>query len=238
MDLPRKARRVQNTKGLSPVESSEEKRIEKNKKIRVAIVEDDTILRSTLSKLIGTDPEFRVEGGFSTTAAALEGIPRLNPDIVIMDINLPDINGVECVRRLKPICPGPQILMLTVYEDTEAVFSALRAGASGYLLKQTPIDELLAALREIYRGGSPMSSHVARKVVQSFKEDDAVNLEVESLSPREREVLGLVAEGCLFKEIAEQLGVSFGTIHTYCRRIYEKLHVRSRAQAVAKWHHK
>jgi DNA-binding NarL/FixJ family response regulator len=230
--------RVQTANQLSARETPDRKGIGKNKKVRVAIVEDDSKLLSTLSKLISTDPEFEVVGGFPTTAAALEGIPRLNPDIVIMDINLPDINGVECVRRLKPICPGPQILMLTVYEDTEAVFSALRAGASGYLLKQTPIEELLAALREIHRGGSPMSSHIARKVVQSFQEDGAANQEVESLSPREHEVLELVAEGCLFKEIAEKLGVSFGTIHTYCRRIYEKLHVRSRAQAVAKWHHK
>ena len=110
----------------------------------MAIVEDDSKLLSTLSKLISTDPEFEVVGGFPTTAAALDGIPRLNPDIVIMDINLPDISGVECTRRLKAICPGTQIMMLTVYEDTEAVFSALRAGASGYLLKQTPIEELLA----------------------------------------------------------------------------------------------
>jgi DNA-binding NarL/FixJ family response regulator len=218
------------------METPDQKMVEKNKRIRVAIVEDDSKLLSTLARLIDTDPEFEAVGGFSTTAAALDGIPRLNPDIVIMDINLPDINGVECVRRLKAICPGPQVLMLTVYEDTEAVFSALRAGASGYLLKQTPIEELLAALREIHGGGSPMSSHIARKVVQSFQEDGTANQEVESLSPREREVLELVTKGCLFKEIAEKLGVSFGTVHTYCRRIYEKLHVRSRAQAAAKWH--
>jgi RNA polymerase sigma factor (sigma-70 family) len=235
MAIPRKAIKVQTAKGISPVQIPDRKKIEENKKIRVAIVEDDWKLLSTLSKLINTDPEFEVAGGFPTTAAALDGIPRLNPDIVIMDINLPDINGVECVRRLKPICPGPQILMLTVYEDTEAVFSALRAGASGYLLKQTPIDELLAALRQIRDGGSPMSSHIARKVVQSFQ-DGTVNQEVESLSPREREVLELVAEGCLFKEIADKLGVSFGTVHTHTRRIYEKLHVRSRSQALAKWY--
>ena len=237
MALPSKNLKVQTgIAELSPGKMLDQKKGERSQKIRVVIVEDDSKLLSTLSKLINTDPEFEVEGGFSSTAAALEGIPRLNPDIVIMDINLPDISGVECARRLKAICPDPQIMMLTVYEDTEAVFSALRAGASGYLLKQTPIEELLGALREIYRGGSPMSSHVARKVVQSFKEDVSVNQEVESLSPREREVLELVAEGCLFKEIAEKLGVSFGTVHTYCRRMYEKLHVRSRGQAVAKWH--
>jgi DNA-binding NarL/FixJ family response regulator len=236
MAQTRKIVKVQIGNKLSAAETPDWKRVEKNKKIRVAIVEDDLKLLSTLSKLIDTYPEFNVVGGFPTTAAAMEGIPPLKPDIVIMDINLPDISGVECTRRLKAICPDTQIMMLTVYEDTEAVFSALRAGASGYLLKQTPIEELLTALREIYAGGSPMSSHIARKVVHSFQEDDVVNQAVESLSPREREVLELVAEGCLFKEIADKLGVSFGTIHTYCRRIYEKLHVRSRAQAVAKWH--
>ena len=204
--------------------------------IRVAIVEDDLKLLSTLSRLIGTDPEFQVEGRFSTMKAGLDGIPRLNPDVVIMDINLPDGNGAECVRQLKEICPHPQVLMLTVYEDTEMIFKALRAGASGYLLKQTPIDEILTALRDIYRGGSPMNSHIARKVVESFQETVTASPEVESLSAREQEVLELVAQGCLFKEIAEKLGVSFGTVHTYSRRIYEKLHVRSRAQAVAKWH--
>jgi DNA-binding NarL/FixJ family response regulator len=206
------------------------------KKIRVAIVEDDPKVLSTLARLINTDREFEVVGSFANAAAALEGIPPLHPAIVIMDINLPDINGVECVRRLKAICPVPQVLMLTVYEDSEAVFSALRAGASGYLLKQTPIEELLAALRQIHAGGSPMSSHIARMVVESFQEAGAGSPECDSLSPREREVLELVAQGCLLKEIADRLGVTFGTINTYCRRIYEKLHVNSRAQAVAKWH--
>lgn len=230
--------RVQTANRISAREAPDRKSVGSDKRVRVAIVEDDSKVLSTLARLIDTDPEFVVVGGFPTTAAALDGIPRLNPDIVIMDINLPDINGIECVRRLKAICPGPQILMLTVYEDTEAVFSALRAGASGYLLKQTPIEELLTALREIHGGGSPMSSHIARKVVQSFQEEGAANQALEFLSPREREVLELVAEGFLFKEIAEKLGLSFGTVHTYCRRIYEKLHVRSRGQAVAKWHQK
>jgi RNA polymerase sigma factor (sigma-70 family) len=238
MAFPKKIAKVQTGNDPSAGEAPNQTRIEKNQKIRVAIVEDDSKLLATLSKLIDTYPEFHVERGFPNASTALEGIPRLKPDIVIMDINLPDISGVECTRRLKGICPGTQIMMLTVYEDTDAVFSALRAGASGYLLKQTPIEELLTALREIHRGGSPMSSHIARKVVHSFQEDDVVNQAVESLSPREREVLELVAEGWLFKEIAEKLGVSFGTIHTYCCRIYEKLHVRSRAQAVAKWHQK
>jgi DNA-binding NarL/FixJ family response regulator len=207
-------------------------------KIRVAIVEDDARLLATLARLLGTDHEFEFLGGFATTAAALEGIPRLNPDIVIMDINLPDVDGVECVRRLKEICPRPHVLMLTVYEDSDAVFSALRAGATGYLLKQTPFSEVLGALREIYGGGSPMSSHIARKVVQSFQESGAANRQVGGLSQREGEVLELIAQGYLFKEIADKLAVSFGTVHTYSRRIYEKLQVRSRAQAVAKFNAK
>jgi len=203
-------------------------------KVSVAIVEDDVGLLAALARLIDTEPGFVFLGGFSTTSAALAGIPPLDPDVVIMDINLPDIDGVECVRRLKEICPRPHILMLTVYEDAEAVFSALRAGATGYLLKQTPFGEIIGALREIHQGGSPMSSQIARKVVQSFQDTGTVHREMETLSPREREVLELVAEGYLFKEIGEKLGVSFGTVHTYSRRIYEKLHVRSRGQAVAK----
>jgi len=208
------------------------------KKIRVAIVEDDAKLLATLARLLATDREYEFLAGFLTSTAALEGIPQLNPDIVIMDINLPDIDGVECVRRLNEICPGPQVLMLTVYDDADAVFSALRAGAAGYLLKQTPFSEVLGALRQIYEGGSPMSSHIARKVVQSFQETGAANRELETLSQREHEVLELIAQGYLFKEIGDQLGVSYGTIHTYSRRIYEKLQVRSRAQAVAKLNRK
>jgi DNA-binding NarL/FixJ family response regulator len=212
--------------------------VRSDRKIRVTIVEDDAELLATLARLIGTDPDFEFVGGFSTTGAALKGIPPLNPDIVIMDINLPDIDGVECVRLLKEVCPRPQVLMLTVYEDADAVFRALRAGATGYLLKQTPFGEVLGALREIYQGGSPMSSHIARKVVQSFQETGAANRGVDKLSQRESEVLELVAQGYLFKEIGEKLGVSYGTVHTYSRRIYEKLHVRSRAQAVAKFNRK
>jgi DNA-binding NarL/FixJ family response regulator len=209
-----------------------------HRKIGVAIVEDDAKLLSTLVTLINLDQDFEVKGCFGNTPAALEGIPPLNPDVVIMDINLPGIDGVECVSQLKKICPRPQVLMLTVYEDTDAVFSALRAGASGYLLKQTPIEELLNSLREINRGGSPMSSHIARKVVDYFQAEVTAEKKPETLaelSGREREVLELFAEGFLFKEISDRLGVSFGTVHTYSRRIYEKLHVYSRAQAVAKF---
>ena len=205
-----------------------------DEKIHVAIVEDNIPLGNGLRRVIESTADFRCVGVWTTAEDALKKIDAFRPQVVLMDINLPDIDGVECVRRLKSIYPHPQVLMLTVYEDIDAVFSALRAGATGYLLKQTPFEELLAALRDMHRGGSPMSSHIARKVVQSFQEETPANPEVESLSAREREVLDLVAQGYLFKEIAEKLGVSFGTVHTYSRRIYEKLHVRSRAQAVAK----
>jgi len=150
-----------------------------------------------------------------------------------MDIHLPRMNGVECVRRLKVLAPKIQVMMLTVYEDTEIIFKALSAGATGYLLKQTPIPELLSAIREIHGGGSPMTNHIARKVVQSFQSPSTSTIETENLSPREQEVLDYLSRGYLYKEIAETLHISFDTVHTYVRRIYEKLHVRSRTEAVA-----
>jgi DNA-binding NarL/FixJ family response regulator len=152
-----------------------------------------------------------------------------------MDINLPGINGVECVRRLKPLLPGTQVIMLTVYEDTENIFNALAAGATGYLLKRTPREELLAAIRDVRRGGSPMTTHIARKVVQSFQQSAPAAQPAENLSQREQEVLDLLSQGFLYKEIAEKLGISYETVHTYIRRIYEKLQVRTRTEAVAKF---
>jgi DNA-binding NarL/FixJ family response regulator len=147
------------------------------------------------------------------------------------------MSGIECVRRLKPLLPGTQFVMVTVYEDADHIFNALAAGASGYLLKQTPRVELLAALREVHAGGSPMTSNIARKVVQSFQRSGPQPDESANLSPREREVLDLLARGYLYKEISSKLGISVPTVNTYIRRIYEKLHVRSRAQAVAKYGH-
>jgi DNA-binding NarL/FixJ family response regulator len=152
-----------------------------------------------------------------------------------MDINLPGLNGVECARRLKQIAPATQIVMLTVYEDTESIFNALAAGASGYLLKRTSRDELLAAIKEVHQGGSPMTTHIARKVVQSFQRPTTAPQPSAELSPREQEVLNLLSQGFLYKEIAENLGISYETVHTYIRRIYEKLQVRTRTEAVAKF---
>lgn len=165
---------------------------------------------------------------------ALAEIPKVKPEVVLMDINLPGANGVECVRRLKPHLPDTQIIMLTVYQKTEHIFNALAAGATGYMLKQTPPAELLTAIKEVHAGGSPMSSHIARKIVQSFQHAAPVTDEAASLSPREAEVLDLLAKGFLYKEIADQMKVSYATVHTHIRHIYEKLHVRSRTEAVAK----
>jgi DNA-binding NarL/FixJ family response regulator len=145
------------------------------------------------------------------------------------------MSGVECVRKLKQLLPATQVMMLTAYEDTDNIFNALKAGANGYLLKRTPRAELLEAIRDVQRGGSPMSAHIARKVVQSFQQSPAAAQQTEELSPREREVLDCLAQGFLYKEIADKLGISYETVHTYIRRIYEKLQVRTRTEAVAKF---
>lgn len=202
--------------------------------IAVSIVEDDPQVRSSLAKLIDSSPGYRCVSRHGSAENALEEIPKIKPDVTLMDINLPGINGVECVRRLKPQLPGTQIIMLTVYQNTEHIFNALAAGATGYMLKQTPPTELLTAIKEVNGGGSPMSSHIARKIVQSFQQSPSAAAEAESLSPREAEVLDLLAKGFLYKEIAEQMKVSYATVHTHIRHVYEKLHVRSRTEAVAK----
>jgi DNA-binding NarL/FixJ family response regulator len=202
--------------------------------IRVSIVEDDAGVRASLARLIDGSPGFRCLSQHPTAESALQELPKTAPEVVLMDINLPGVNGVECVRRIKPLLPQTQIIMLTVYQNTEHIFNALAAGATGYLLKQTPPAELLAAIRDVHGGGSPMSSHIARKIVQSFQKPAAVARETENLSPREAEVLDLLARGYLYKEIADKTGLSYATVHTHIRHIYEKLHVRSRAQAVAK----
>lgn len=204
--------------------------------IRVSIVEDDAPARDILARWLRRAEGFQCVGEHATTESALVGLPREKPDVVLTDINLPGLNGIECVRRLKPLLPQTQFVMLTVYEDADHIFEALKAGASGYLLKQTPRAELLAALRQVHAGGSPMTSNIARKVVQSFQQPAATPAaDAAELSAREREVLDLLARGYLYKEIADALGISLPTVNTYIRRIYEKLHVRSRAQAVARY---
>jgi DNA-binding NarL/FixJ family response regulator len=202
--------------------------------ISVSIVEDDAQVRASLVKLIDSSPGFRCVSQHGSAENALQEIPRIKSEVVLMDINLPGINGVECVRRLKPQLPATQVIMLTVYQNTEHIFNALAAGATGYMLKQTPPTELLAAIKEVHAGGSPMSSHIARKIVQSFQQSASASAEAQSLSPREAEVLDLLAKGFLYKEIADSMKVTYATVHTHIRHIYEKLHVRSRTEAVAK----
>jgi RNA polymerase sigma factor (sigma-70 family) len=203
--------------------------------ITVSIVEDQDQLRNTLSRVITRADGFECVSTYANAEDALEDLPKKKPNVVLMDINLPGMNGVECARKLKQSTPEIQIMMLTVYEDTENIFNALAAGASGYLLKRTSTPELLESIREVHRGGSPMTAHIARKVVSSFQRSAASNQATEDLSPREREVLDCLSQGFLYKEIAEKLGISYETVHTYIRRIYEKLQVRTRTEAVAKF---
>lgn len=205
--------------------------------IAVSIVEDDAQARKILAGWVSHAPGFRLCGDWGSAEAALEALPQAKPQVVLMDINLPGLSGVEAVQRLKPLLPETQFVMLTVYEDADHIYNALAAGATGYLLKETPRQELLAALEDVHRGGSPMTSNIARKVVQSFGQTHAAAPNGEDLSPREQEVLDLLARGYLYKEIAERLNISIPTVNTYVRRMYEKLHVRSRAQAVAKYAH-
>jgi DNA-binding NarL/FixJ family response regulator len=178
---------------------------------------------------------FRCISNYPNAEVALEALPKDRPDVVLMDINLPGMNGVECVRRLKQAAPKTLVVMLTAYEDTENIFNALAAGASGYLLKRAPRSELLDAIKEVCRGGSPMTTHIARKVVQSFQKAGNSEQPAENLTNREQEVLDFLSQGFLYKEIAEKLGISYETVHTYVRRIYEKLQVRTRTEAVAKF---
>ena len=203
--------------------------------INVSIVEDSDKFRETLAKVLNRADGFRCLSHYPNAEDALKALPNDKPEVVLMDINLPGMNGVECVRQLKQVMPTLQVMMLTVYEDTENIFNALAAGATGYMLKRTSRDELLDAIREVHRGGSPMTTHIARKVVLSFQKPAPTASPTETLSPREQEVLDCLAKGFLYKEIAEKLNISYETVHTYIRRIYEKLQVRTRTEAVAKF---
>jgi len=200
----------------------------------VALVEDNADLRGTLSRVLNRAPGLQCVGQYGDAETALEGLPKDRPRVVLMDINLPGMNGVECVRRLKQLLPETLVVMLTAYEDTDNIFGSLEAGASGYLLKRSKSAEILEAIKEVLDGGSPMTAHIARKVVHSFQSKGASQDPTANLADREREVLDLLSQGFMYKEIADKLGISFETVRTYIRRIYEKLHVRSRTEAVAK----
>jgi RNA polymerase sigma factor (sigma-70 family) len=203
--------------------------------ITVSIVEDNDKLRETLSRVLNRADGFRCVSQYANAEDALKDLPQVKPNVVLMDINLPGMNGVECVRQLKKSTPEIQVMMLTVYEDTENIFDALAAGASGYMLKRTATRELLEAIQEVHRGGSPMTAHIARKVVQSFQRAAPESSATENLSEREQQVLDLLSQGLMYKEIADKLTISYETVHTYIRRIYEKLQVRTRTEAVAKF---
>ena len=203
--------------------------------INVSIVEDSDKFRETLARVLNRADGFHCLSHYPNAEEALKALPNDKPEVVLMDINLPGMNGVECVRQLKQLMPTIQVMMLTVYEDTENIFNALAAGATGYMLKRTSRDELLEAIKEVHRGGSPMTTHIARKVVLSFQRPAPTASPTETLSPREQEVLDCLAKGFLYKEIAEKLNISYETVHTYIRRIYEKLQVRTRTEAVAKF---
>jgi DNA-binding NarL/FixJ family response regulator len=204
--------------------------------IRICLIEDDERLRHLMARWLHHEPGLKVIGQYADAESAIEQLPRAHPEVALVDINLPGQSGIECVRQLKPRLPQTQFSMVTVYEDANKIFQALAAGATGYLLKQTPRAELIAAIHQLNRGGSPMSPNIARKVVQSFQVPAALpeTCPDVKLSERERQVLDGLVKGALYKEIADTLGISMGTLHTYIRRIYEKLHVHSRAQAVAR----
>lgn len=203
--------------------------------ITIAIVEDDPRIRNTLATILDREEDCQCVGRYGSGEEALREMAKEPPEVVIMDINLPGIDGVECVRRLAKIAPQPHILMLTVFNDTETIFNALRAGAVGYLTKPVRAAQLLSAVRDVIGGGAPMTSSIARLVVQSFQKPEPADAEGEGLSPREREVLDYLSKGYLYKEIADMMQVSYSTVRTHIERIYGKLHVQSRSQAVARY---
>ena len=203
--------------------------------IRVAIVEDNKTILENLARFIRATPDFQCVCTCGTAEEALQMLPAHQVEVVLMDIQLPKLSGIECTARLKRLLPSVQIIMITVYEDTERISAALRAGACGYLLKRCTPEELISAIREVRQGGAPMSREIARKVIVSFQEPVTTAAEVEGLSPREREILELLAEGFPNKQIADRVGLTDGTVRWHLRHVYNKLHVRSRTEAALKF---
>lgn len=201
----------------------------------VALVEDDFLLNEQLVKILGDVDDIEVSITVSSGEEALKKIPTVAPDVILLDINLPGKSGIECIRDLKKSCSNTEIIMLTAYEEEDNIFNALREGASGYLLKTCAPEELFEAIRDVYTGGAPFSSHIARKVTQYFRQDREISKENESLSPREREVLTLLSSGYIYKEVADQLNITVETVRTYVKRICAKLHVRSKVEAILKF---
>jgi DNA-binding NarL/FixJ family response regulator len=202
--------------------------------IRVIIVEDDKEIREWITDVIRSAEDLQVEAVFKDAESCAEMYHELNPGIVIMDIQLPGMSGIECVRQLKPLKPEVHFMMFTVFEEDNKVFESLRAGATGYILKNYPPEKITEAVRDLYRGGSPMSAIIARKVISSFNPETGKESEYHKLSKREKELLTLLSKGYRYKEIADQLFISIETVRTHIRNIYEKLHVQSRTEAINK----
>jgi DNA-binding NarL/FixJ family response regulator len=200
----------------------------------VVIVEDDRRLREQLMQILKTAPDITCLGTFASAEEALPKILQEHPDVVLMDIKLPGMSGIQCVAEIKKAAPAVQVLMVTVYEDSERIFRALKAGANGYLVKSSPPEQLLESIRDVYKGGAPMSSHIARKVVKHFNLIGISPTETENLSNREHEVLELLSQGFVYKEIGDKLDIGMETVRTYVKNICYKMHVRSRLEAVAK----
>jgi DNA-binding NarL/FixJ family response regulator len=203
--------------------------------IAIALVEDDQKTRKGLAELLSEEPRVRCVGMYPSGEAAVREIPLLKPEVALVDINLPGMNGIECVARLKKQLPKLQVLMLTKYEESDLIFDSLRAGASGYLLKKMLNLELVSAIEQVHAGGAPMTMQIARKVVEHFNRLKPRATDLQKLTPREHEILALLAKGFLYKEISDQLGISQHTFRTHQRAIYEKLHVHSRTEATAKY---
>ncbi|HQI50161.1 MAG TPA: response regulator transcription factor [bacterium] len=203
--------------------------------IKVSIVEDNQGTRQTLARLLASSPALCITGAYRDAEQALQKIPAEQPDVVLMDINLPGMSGIECVARLKEALPKVQVLMLTTYDEHDLIFDSLRNGASGYLLKKMPPAELLQAIEQVHAGGAPMSMQIARKVVNHFRQIKQPAADVEKLSPREQEILALLAKGFLYKEIGDRLGITIGTVRAHLHKVYEKLHVQTRTEAVVKF---
>jgi DNA-binding NarL/FixJ family response regulator len=202
--------------------------------IRVSIVEDLSEVRQGLAELVASDRELSLVGSFEDAESAVEQLPALQADIVLMDINLPGMSGIDCIRNIKLKCPATQFMMFTVYENDEKVLQALQAGATGYLLKRTEPQRILESIKELNQGGAPMSSNIARKLLNIFL-NEKVKTKKEILSDRENEVLQLLADGLLYKEIAARLFIGHGTVRQHIHNIYEKLHVHNRTEAVNRY---
>ncbi|HXR84653.1 MAG TPA: response regulator transcription factor [Hanamia sp.] len=204
--------------------------------ISISIVEDMDDVREKVKSIIDESEEFICLSAYSNAETALEELPKLKPDIVLMDINLPGMNGIECIIKVKKKCSEIQFMMFTIYENNEQVYEALAAGASGYLLKKTSPDKILEALKELHEGGAPMSTQIARKVVSFFQKGNNITDENFNLSKREKEVLSMLSKGFLYKEISDQLFISTGTVRQHIHNIYEKLHVQNRMEAINKFY--